>query len=216
MRFIKDCGFGMSARQAIHDAFDPCIRSIDIRDAINSFGVQHTAKGSDNCTMDHCDKGKIQQVVYALKLSDPAAWAWAMYAHAPEGVENVKLLRNALFEYVMKGVSNDSFNAFLSAEAGRMAYIAIYDAAIESRRGDGTRYKRGWQEMSYEIRCSPDDYEKKWRFIFYKMKDLLKDLDGRCLPPVAHVIGLIGDKARDEPFATVDLAEMLKTPEAAA
>jgi hypothetical protein len=214
MKFTLSSGFAISARHAWHDAFLTGVGAIDIQEAINSFNVQFSSKGSDGCTMDHCDKGKIQQIINTVRTENPVAWAWGMLAYAPEGTENAKMLRNILFPFLMDSVTNKKFNAYQSIEAGKLAYIAMADSCVEARSMQRT--KRRWQEMSLILRCTVDDYEHKWVGMFIKMKDALKDLDAIALPPVAHVIGLINDKASDEPFAALDLAEILKTPEAAA
>jgi hypothetical protein len=50
----------INVRKAWHDAFDPNVQSIDMRDVLNEFGVQYTAKGADNRIIDHAEKGIIQ------------------------------------------------------------------------------------------------------------------------------------------------------------
>jgi hypothetical protein len=209
MKFKLSNGDAVSARQAWHDAFVTGVGAIDICDAVNSYNVQYTAKGSDNCTMDHCDKGKIQQVVNNLRHENNVAWAWGMMAYAPEGIENAKTLRNILFPFLMNFITNKKFNAFQSIEAGKLAYIAMGDSCIEARTMQRT--KRKWQEMSNILRCTVDDYEHKWVGMFIKMKDALKDLDGIALPPVAYAIGLINDKSYGDLNAVEDLADLLKT-----
>jgi hypothetical protein len=212
MRFRLSNGDSISARQAWHDAFITGVGAIDIQESINSFNVQFSAKGSDGCTMDHCDKGKIQQVINTLRAEHNVAWAWGMMAYAPDGTENNKMLRNTLFPFLLSSVTSKKFNAYLSPVAGKLAYIAMADSAIEAR--SGARTKRRWQEMAHILKCSVDEYEKNWVGIFLKMKDALKDLDGVALPPIAHAVGLINDKADGDKDAVDDLAEFLQTPSA--
>ena len=210
MKFTLSNGYAISARQAWHDAFVTGVGAIDIKEAINLRGVQFTSKGSDGCTMDHCDKGKIQQIVNTIRTESPTAWAWGMMAYAPDGTENNKMLRNMLFPFLLDSVTNKKFNAYQSQEAGKLAYVAMADSCIEARSMQRT--KRKWQEMSSLLRCTVEDYEHKWVGMFIKMKDALKDLDAIALPPVARVIGLINDKADGEEFAAEDLADFLRTP----
>lgn len=206
MRFTLSNGDAISARQAWHEAFMTGVSAMDPKEAINNFNVQFSSKGSDNCTMDHCDKGKIQQVIYKLQIQKPLAWAWGMHAYSPTGTINQSILTNALFPYVMNSISTDKFNPFQHPEAGILAFVAIQDSAIETRSG-----LRASRKVASLIKCPPEIYKKKWARRFRKMKDCLKDLDGDCLPPVAHVVGLLNDKAIGSYSAIADLARMLKT-----
>lgn len=218
MKFTLKDGDPISARQAWHDSFVTGVSAIDARDAINNHNVQFSAKGSDGCTMDHCDKGKIQQVIFKISVSHPVAHAWGMIAYAPEGIENTTKLRNILFPYIMDSISNDKFNAFQSPIAGRIAFIAIQDAAVEARTNQRT--KRRWTEMSSALGVTPTEYEKVWLNRFIKAKDALKDLDAICLPPVAHLVHLLVKKAESGPSELLDIVEdiarFIKTPLGAA
>ncbi len=214
MRFETANGNAMSARQAWHDAYVTGIKAIDYAELANGAGVQYTTKGSDNCTMHHCDKGKVQQVIHTLKMTERNAWAWGMFAYAPDGTETASMLLNILFRFAMQSVKTDSFNPFLSVECGRLAFIAVNDAAKEGRTG--IRGRRKWDEMAAYCRCSVDDYKDKWMPIFFKMKDSVRDLDAVALPPVASLVWTLIDKSNGELSAAQDLQKTLKTASEAA
>ncbi len=214
MRFENSSGGAIGARFAWHEAFNSDVSGIDIREIANSSGVQFSAKGGDGKTMDHCDKGKIQQIIHTIKHQNKSAWAWGMLAYAPEGSENISLLRSILLDFAFKAVQSEKLNPYLSAQCGHLAFIAIADAAIEANTG--RRYRRLRSDMAKLLKCSVDDYLKNWSKIFFKMKDALKDLDAIALPPVADVVWLIIDKANGEPMACEDLQAAMKTPAVAA
>jgi hypothetical protein len=214
MRFENSTGGAIGARFAWHEAFSSDVSGIDIREIANSSGVQFSAKGGDGKTMDHCDKGKIQQVVNTIKHQNKSAWAWGMLAYAPEGAENVSLLRSVLIDYAFKSVQSEKLNPYVTHQCGHLAFIAISDASIEARTG--TRHRRKRAEMAKLLKCSVDDYLRKWSPIFFKMKDALKDLDAVALPPVADVVWLIIDKSNGESLAVYDLQRAMKTPAEAA
>lgn len=214
MKFETSSGDAISARYAWHAAFDSGVVGIDIRDIVNSCGVQFTARGGDGKTMDHCEKGKIQQVIHGIRVTDKAAWAWGMLAYAPEGTENIALLRNILLDFAFKAVQTEKLNPYMTPQCGHLAFIAISDAAIESRTGE--RYRRKRADMAALLECSVDDYLQRWGKVFFKMKDALKDLDEIALPPVAKVIGLIIDKAGGDCGAINDLQKAMRAPVEAA
>jgi hypothetical protein len=214
MRFENSSGGAIGARFAWHEAFSSDISGIDIREIANSSGVQFSAKGGDGKTMDHCDKGKIQQIIHTIKHQNKSAWAWGMLAYAPDGSENISLLRSVLIDHAFKAVQSDKLNPYMTRECGHLAFIAIADASIEARTG--VRHRRKRAEMAALLRCSVDDYLKKWSPVFFRMKDSLKDLDAVALPPVADVIWLIIDKANQEIGADYDLREAMRTPAEAA
>lgn len=210
MKFEKSSGFAMGARQAWHEAFDPGINSIDMREVLNSYGVQFTAKGGEGRIMDHCDKGKIQQVIHSVKIANPMAWAWGMWAYAPQQFGDTSEIKNLLLGCAFRSVQTEKFNPYLVAEVGHLAFIAMQDAAVEGRTGE--RYRRKRADMAKLCRCDTDTYLKKWVPLFFKMKDALKDLDAIALPPVAEAIWLLVDKAEGELGAAYDLATAMKTP----
>ena len=70
--------------------------------------------------------------------------------------------------------------------------------------------------MAALLKCSVDDYLKKWSPVFFRMKDALKDLDALALPPVADVIWLIIDKAGGDCGAINDLQKAMRAPVEAA
>lgn len=214
MKFETSSGWAISARAAWHCAFESGISGIDIRDIVNSGGVQFTAKGGDGKTMDHCDKGKIQQIIHTVKHQNKSAWAWGMLAYAPDGSENISVLRNILLDYAFKSVQTEKLNPYMTSQCGHLAFIAIADAAVEARTG--TRHRRKRAEMAAVLRCSVDDYLKTWSPVFFKMKDALKDLDAIALPPVADVVWMIIDKAAGDVGAGFDLRAAMKTPAVAA
>lgn len=209
MKFKNSAGYAISARQAWHTAFDPSISSIDMREVLNSYGVQFTAKGGDNRIMDHCDKGKIQQVIQTIKVENKAAWAWGMWAYAPQLFGDTSEIKNELLNFAFQSVQTEKFNPYLVAEVGHLAFIAMQDAAVEGRTGE--RYRRKRADMAKVCRCDTDQYLKKWVPIFFKMKDALKDLDAIALPPVAEVIWLLVDKGQGN-MVTPDLQLALRKP----
>jgi hypothetical protein len=215
MGLITETGdIKMGARAAWHWAFDSGINSIDMREVLDHFGVQFSAKGADGQIMAHCEKARIQQVIYKLRIQHRAAWAWGMTAYAPDGSENISLLRNILLEFAFRAVATPKFNPYMSHEAGKIAFIAISDAAIESRRGDGQRYKRKRSDMAAMLRCDVEAYKRDWSPKLYAMKDALKDLDGVCLPPVFDALAMMADKALrpGDSEAIDDFATAMKTP----
>lgn len=214
MKFELSSGAAMSARQAWHDAFVSGVGSIDIREVLNTMGVQFSAKGGDNCTMEHCDKGKIQQVIHNIKMDNKTAWAWGMFAYAPIGTENQATLMNILLPFALNAVKTDKFNPFESADCGRLAFAAIGDARIEAVTDKRHRRKRS--EVAAFCRCSVEEYEKHWMPIFFKMKDAVRDLSAIALPPVAKVVWQIVDKKNGEHGAAEDLRGSMKTKAVAA
>ncbi len=209
MNFQTSNGNAMSARQAWHDAFVSGVGSIDTREVLNTLGVQFTAKGGGSCTMEHCDKGKIQQAIHNLRMKSLLAWAWGMYAYAPDGTENVNLLKGILFPHAMRAVTNDAFNPFLFAICGDIVELALNDAKVEANTDK--RLLRRSADMSEALCCSEDEYIARWRPIFFIMKDSLRELSAVALPPIAQVVWLIVDKQCGEPGASVELQKAMKT-----
>lgn len=164
--------------------------------------------------MDHCDKGKIQQVIHSVRINNPIAWAWGMWAYAPQQFGDTSEIKNLLLSYAFQSVQTEKFNPYLVAEVGHLAFIAMQDSAVEGRTGE--RYRRKRADMAKICRCDTSTYLKKWVPVFFKMKDVLKDLDAIALPPVAGVIWLLVDKAQGELGATSDLTLAMKTPAEAA
>lgn len=241
MRFETSSGNAMSARAAWHEAFVSGIRAIDYVELANGAGVQFTAKSSDNCTMDHCDKGKIQQAIYKIKLENKVAWAWGMFAYAPDGAENKNTLMNTLIPFCFNAVKTEEFNPYLLPLFGAVAICAIHDAAIEDCTGQ--RVRRRAADMAALLwggpimaacnegktqgvrRCilnckncralmaeKTKAYEKTIRPKFFIMKDTLKGLSAIALPPVASVVWALVDKAGGDLGAAEDLSSMLRTP----
>ena len=196
MKFELSNGQVISARQAWHDAFTTDIRAIDYVELANGAGVQFTVKGSDNCTMNHCDKGKIQQVIHGIRQENKIAWAWGMYAYAPNGTQNLNSLMNILLPFALNSVRTEKFNSFTSPECGRLAFAAIHDASIEA--WTDARYRRKRSEMAAFCNCTVEKYQKQWMPIFFNMKDRLRDLGAIALPPVASVVWMLVDKAKGE------------------
>lgn len=182
------------------------------RDIANSCGVQFSAKGGDGKTMDHCDKWKIQQIINTVKCRDKSAWACGTLAYAPEGAKNISVLRNILLDFAFRAVQSERLNPYMVFQCGHLAFIAIADAAVEARTG--ARYRRKRADMAFLLKCSIDEYIKKWSPIFFRMKDSLKDLDSVALPPVADVIWMIIDKASGDLGADWELRKAMKTPRA--
>lgn len=224
MKFNPSAEGTISARKYWHDAFISDVRAIDYEDLANGAGVQFTAKGSDNCTMSHCDKGKIQQAIHNLKQENKLAWAWGMFSCAPDGVENKNALVNMLFKYAMESVpaaylkAINKTSAFMSMECGKLARIAMEHAKIEVN--SKVRHPHGHAEMAALLRVSKEDYKKIYLRIFVVMKDALRDLDGAALPPVARVVWLLIDKAQGDfaqrANAVEDLQGALKTKQGVA
>lgn len=218
MALITESGeIKMGARAAWHWAFDPGVNSVDMREVLDSFGVKFSARGADGRIMAHVEKARIQQAINTLKFEKREAWAWGMLAYAPEGTENTNALRNILMVCAFRAIYTDKFNPYTSHEAGKLAFIAMSDAAIEARLGDGSRYKRKRAEMASLLRCDVDTYKREWSPKLYAMKDALKDLDAICLPPVFDVIALMADKAGSKwNFGAVEeFADAMRTPAAA-
>lgn len=219
MALITESGeIKMGARAAWHWAFDPGVNSVDMREVLDSFGVQFSARGADGRIMAHAEKGRIQQAINTLKINKREAWAWGMLVYAPEGTENVNSLRNILMAYVFEVVKTQKFNPYMSAEAGKLAFIAMTDAGIEARAGDGSRHKRKRAEMASLLRCDVETYKREWSPKLYAMKDALKDLDAIALPPVFYVIALMAEKAESKwSFGAVEeFAGAMRTPTEAA
>lgn len=213
MKFDNN-GMAVSAAWVWHEAFNTGVTSIDYREVLNTFGVQFSAKGGDNKTMDHCEKGIIQQAIEKLKHENHVAWAWGMHAYAPDGSANKILLTSVLFGYIMGWMPDNTKIGGDQFILGSLAWIAIQDAKTESHTSD--RVKRKAVDMAQLVKVSQDDYEKVWRWRFFLMKDHLKDLSGQALPPIANVIWAMVDK-KDGDFAermnaSEDLIDMLKMP----
>ena len=214
MRFRASQDGNISARQFIHDAFVSDIKAIDY-----VAGVQYTAKGSDNCTMSHCDKGKVQQVLSNIKAENKTGWAWAMWSFAPTGTENANTLINILFAHAMGAATKSHLaaiskkSAFESMECGKLARIALEHAKIEANTQQ--RLAHGHADMARLLRVSVEDYRKLYLRIFISMKDALHDLDAIVLPPVANVVWLLIDKNEGDCVerhnAIGDLQKRMKT-----
>ncbi len=219
MKFQLSSGNAMSARQAWHDAFVTDIKAIDYVEIANGSGVQYTAKGSDNCTMNHCDKGKIQQVISNLKSHNLIAWAWGMWSYAPEGTENANTLINILFKFAMGCVNAKHLeaigkkSAYESMQCGKLARIALEHAKVEADAQQRFSYSRA--DMARLLHVSVEDYRKLYLRIFISMKDALHDLDAIALSPVATVVWVLIDKDSgdfDERCTAIgDLQKRMKT-----
>lgn len=209
----------ISARKFWHDAFISDIKAIDYAELANGSGVQFTAKGSDNCTMSHCDKGKIQQAVSNLKSENNIAWAWGMFSCAPDGTECKNVLVNTLFEFALKSIPSfylteiGKESGFMSMECGKLARIAMEHAKIEANTK--RRLPHNHAEMARVLRVSKEDYKRLYLRIFVVMKDTLRDLDRIALPPIAKVVWLIIDKSEgdfaERVNAAADLPKALRT-----
>lgn len=206
MKFELIEGTAMSARQAWHDAFFTGVRGLDINRLINNNGT-HLKQCNDNYSVGLCDKGKIQQVIYNVKQESKIAWAWGMFAYAPDGTENIKSLKAILLPYVL--TNTRSFDFLPSNTLSDLAELALHDACIEARTAK--RKSRKKNDMAAVMCCSVEFYEKKLKPIFFKMKDSLKDLDAIALPPIANVIWLIIDKNNGDLNAAQDLQIAMKT-----
>lgn len=214
MKFELSNGSAISARQAWHDAFVSGVGSIDIRDVLNTLGVQFSAKGADKIIMDLCDKAKIQQAIHNIRVENKIVWAWGMFAYSPIGTENQNTLINILLPFALSAVKSEQFNSFQSVECGRLAFAAVADARIEAVTDQRHRRKRS--EMAAFCRCSVAHYEKHWMPIFFKMKDAARDLSAQALPPVAKVVWQIVDKKNGESGAVEDLQGSMRTKAVAA
>ncbi|WP_331352002.1 hypothetical protein [Cellvibrio sp. UBA7671] len=91
-----------------------------------------------------------------------------MLAYAPEDSENISLLRNILLDFAFKAIQTEKLNPFVSAECKRLVFIAIVDAAVEARTG--TRHRRKYTNMAQLMKCSVNDYLKKWPPLFFGIK----------------------------------------------
>lgn len=221
MRFRASQDGNISARQFIHDAFISDIKAIDYVELANGAGVQHTVKGSDNCTMSHCDKGKIQQVLSNVKAVNKSGWAWAMWSYSPAGAENANTLINILFAHAVGAATKSQLEAikkkssFESMECGKLARIALEHAKIEANTQQ--RLSHSHAEMARLLRVSVEDYRKLYLRIFISMKDAMHDLDAIVLPPVANVVWLLIDKNEgnfvERENAVCDLQKRMKTDE---
>lgn len=218
MKFVSSSGQAIAARHAWHEAFNSNITSIDMREVANHFGVQFSCKGGDNNIMDHCDKGKIQQIINTVRNQNQNAWAWGMFAYSPEQFGNTSSIRNILFRFAMDAVTHSKFNAFQSHPCGKLAFLAMQDASIESRTG--ARRKRKRVDVANLLGIDEETYKREWMSRFVKMKDVLKDLDAIALPPVSSVVWMLIDKAQgsdsESAIASDDLRRALITPESLA
>jgi hypothetical protein len=209
----------ISARKFWHDAFISDIKAIDYAELANGAGVQYTAKGSDNCTMSHCDKGKIQQAVSNLKSENNIAWAWGMFSCAPDGTECKNTLVNKLFEFALKSIPSfylteiGKESGFMSMECGKLARIAMEHAKIEANTKQ--RVPHNYAEMARLLGVTKYYYKLNYLRIYIVMKDSLRDLDRIALPPIAKVVWLIIDKSEGDFYervnAAIDLPKALRT-----
>lgn len=184
-----------SARQVIHDAFLPGAGPVDI----SEIRVQFSSKGSDNKTMDHCEKGLIQQALQVQKVRDPIAWAWNMYAYTPPGTqhgfERSKILQwlATLFRDYGHG------NPFLDPTGSvmQLARVAMADIAYE----DVTRQRkrRKYVDLGRMLAMDAETYEKQWHRHYVFFRGLCQRLPERSLPPIANIIWDIIDKGSDDP-----------------
>lgn len=207
MKFKLSEERAISARQAIHDAFLSDHRAIDYEALANGSGVQFTARGADNCIMDHCDKGKVQHVLYKLQQRRLVAWAWAMLAYAPQDAISLKTAQCILIPYLFINMRNRAFNPHEFDFFRKLCERAIHDACIDARVG--RRQKHDRKALAALCKCSPEDYETTWRFQYYRLKDMLIDLDGVALPPVGNLIWACVDKENGSIAATEDFQKML-------
>ncbi len=207
MKFKLSEEKAMSARQAIHDAFLNDQRAIDYEALANGSGVQFTTKGADNCIMDHCDKGKVQQVLFKLQKRNLVAWAWAMLAYAPQDAISLKTAQCILIPYLFVNLRNKAFNPFQIDFYRKLCERAITDACADARAG--RRQKHDRKAIAAICRCSKEDYETSWRFQYYRIKDMLVDLDSVALPPVGNLIWACIDKENGSITASEDLQKIL-------
>lgn len=178
----------ISVRKAWHDAFDPAIRTIDISDAINSFGVQYTAKGGDGSTMSHVEKAFVQQAIDRLRHSDPVAWAFGMIAYSPIKSANEKtVLHHHLHRVLIKFEGSERLDHALEARIMRLAFIAYNDVAHEDVTGH--RKRRLYDDMAKSVGAKDaEEYEKEWHKYFVLFREFCKTLPGRALPPIGAAI----------------------------
>lgn len=185
----------ISARHAWHWAFLDDQRSIDFRDVLNEWGVQFTARGADNRIMDHVEKGMIQQAVALLRERDQVAWAWGMVAYAPPGTAHGferSILCQWLREHFYAHADHVEFAGYRhtvnDVKLRTLALIAALDVAHEDVTGHRRRRKYADLAKAASIAGGHAEYQRDWHRHYVFFRDLVKDLPGRALPPIATVV----------------------------
>lgn len=176
-----------SAMQAWHDAFKDDVSAVDATDVS---GVQFTARGADNKIIDHCEKGKVQAAVGALRKKDPLAAAWGMFAYAPEGkcdgVDRVMIFSWLVGEYAIWGEST-KFKEYPEIKIKLLARMAMHSVAGADRGGADSRSDVAL--LMNLVQCETrKEWEKDWKPVWRKLRDFCKKLPGRALTPIEMVV----------------------------
>lgn len=201
-----------TARQVIHDAFLPGPGQVDI----SEIRVQFSGKGSDNKTMDHCEKGLIQQALQVQKVRDPLAWAWNMYAYTPPGTQN-GFERSKILQWLASTFRDQGYgNPFLDPTGAVMQLARVAMADISYEDVTRKRKRRKYADMGRMLSMDPETYEKQWHRHYVFFRGLCQRLPERSLPPIANIIWMILDKGSEDPVeakaAGEDLLRALKIP----
>lgn len=203
-----------TARQVIHDAFMWDVTSIDISALLLDFGIQFSAKGSENRIMDHCDKGVIQQAMQVQRRQDLSAWAWNMFAYTPPGTahgyERSTLLQWLVSRYRGQGCGNPLRDPKIGTMM--LARVAMEDIKYEDVLG--RRKRRKYADMASLVGVGEDEYKKHWHWRYAKFRGYCQALPERSLPPIANIVWMIIDKRSENPkqaeTAREDLVRALK------
>lgn len=208
----------ISARHAWHWAFETGEKAIDMQQLLNemsmssapsgkralnfpqigSGSVQHTAKGADGRIMSYVEKGMIQQAIALLRVREPHLWAFGMIAYAPPGTANgferamiCQWLRECFYNYD-KYPEHRQFEHFKGTikdmKLRGLALIAALDIAHEDVTGLRRRRKYADLARAISVPGGAEEYQRDWHRHYVFFRDLVKDLPGRALPPIATVV----------------------------
>lgn len=195
------------ARQVIHDAFMNDVKGVDLGKRCLEFGIQFTAKGGDGKTLDHCDKGIIQQALAIQRVKDPVSWAWNMFAYTPPDTAGT-LEKTLLLNWLVHRVNGATWDHLA------LARIAMHDISIQDRRESQVRRRKA--AMAATLGVDEEEYQQKWHAQYQKFRARCLALPEKSLPPIARVVYLVVHKQHPDPAiakrAHEDLLKALKMP----
>lgn len=184
-----------SARHVWHDAFDPKIKSMQIR----------TIGGARSANFDYrVHQGTVQNVIEKIRDQDEPAWAWGMMAYSPIDT-HIRVGRGPVYEYLERRCTQRFRN--LDIEQNRqklrlLMFVAIRDAIIID--WGRPKKRREYVHMGRLIGVDAQTYSKKYHKYYLFMRDECLDLAGRALSPLAHFIELWLSKTQSDALPEIN------------
>jgi len=189
MNIVRRDGSVIGARRAIHDAHLTGLKSQDFKTM-----VQHSGGDNNLRIVNLCEQGKILHELDLIHAEKPESWAWAVLAYAPDNTINFTVAFSLIYPLLVSKSTNEKFKPLQIPVFMKLCERALCDSVLDARAGKRNRHKR--EELAVICKCSKEEYERGWRFVYYNLKDMVHDLDRDVLPRVGSLLWeMAGDEA---------------------